>query len=120
MQVKSLAVHFNVTRKTVYEWFNLWDAGNISQMPLKGGSGAKKKLRNVPSEEILRLVREYPRNLKPVLCRLSKDYGIDVSERTLHRFLKICRADLAQSAQVIEVQAEPGRLRSQEGLDRGA
>jgi hypothetical protein len=27
---------------------------------------------------------------------------------------------LAQSAQVIEVQAEPGRLRSQEGLDRGA
>jgi transposase len=96
MQVKSLSRHFGVTQKTIYEWFDLWDKGSITSMPLKGGRGAKKKLRDIPKEEILKLVEDTPRKSKLVLVRISEDYGVEVSEKTLQRFLKICRSDLAK------------------------
>lgn len=98
MQVKNLSKHFDVTQKTIYEWFDLWDKGSITSMPLKGGRGAKKKLRDIPKEEILKLVEDSPRKSKLVLVRISEDYGVDVSEKTLQRFLKICRSNLAKSS----------------------
>lgn len=107
IKVKDLSIYFGVVPKTIYEWFDLWEGGHVSGILLKEGSGAKVKLRNIPREAILKLVNESPRNLKPVLSQLSATYGVEVSKNTLRCFLKMCRHDLAQGAQVIEAQAQP-------------
>jgi hypothetical protein len=48
-----------------------------------------KKLRDIPKEEILKLVEDTPRKSKLVLVRISEDYGVEVSEKTLQRFLNL-------------------------------
>ncbi|MFT7067550.1 MAG: hypothetical protein ACJAZY_000423 [Spirosomataceae bacterium] len=35
------------------------------------------------------MVMEYPRNLKPVLAKLKEEYHVEVSKKTLQRFLKM-------------------------------
>jgi len=98
MKIKELASYFEVVPKTVYEWFDLWDEGGMSGILLKAGSGAKVKLRNIPKEEVIKLVNDSPRNLKAVLSQLSEVYGVQVSKNTLRRFLKMYRNDLAQGS----------------------
>jgi transposase len=57
MQVKSLSRHFGVTQKTIYEWFDLWDKGSITSMPLKGGRGAKRSFEIFPRKKFLSLLK---------------------------------------------------------------
>ncbi len=90
LQIKELAQYFGVTPKTIYQWLDLWETGGMGQLRTKAGRGAKKKLRDIPIEEITIMVESSARNLKPVLNHLSEKYNVEVSKKTLQRFLKIC------------------------------
>ena len=67
----------------------LWDSHGAGGLVHKSGTGRKAKLRNIPAETIKAMVMEYPRNLKPVLAKLKEEYHVEVSKKTLQRFLKM-------------------------------
>lgn len=88
IQIKKLSEHFNMTKKTIYQWFDLWEKGGLQGLKHKGGTGAKLKLSDVPKDYISMLVVWNARNLKVVLEAISRDYGIIISKDTLKRYLK--------------------------------
>lgn len=89
LQISELSHYFGVTPKTIYQWLDLWETGQLSALQTKAGRGAKKKLRDIPEEAIAGMVSASARNLRPVLTDLSEKYNVEVSKKTLQRFLKI-------------------------------
>lgn len=89
LQIKELSQYFGVAPKTIYQWLDLWEAGQLQGLRTKAGRGAKKKLREVPEEAIAAMVEASCGNLRPVLLQLSEKYNVEVSKKTLQRFLKI-------------------------------
>ncbi|MBC8111813.1 MAG: helix-turn-helix domain-containing protein, partial [Verrucomicrobia bacterium] len=87
--------YFNVVRKTIYAWFTLWESGGVEAILHKTGTGCKKKLKDVAVGLLKQKVEDHSRNLKPVLSWLIHTYQVKVSKKTLQRFLKIQRLDLA-------------------------
>lgn len=88
LTVAQLAEHFSVTRKTVYHWFNLWERSKLSGLAPVLGQGAKKKLAGISQADLKALLEAHSQNLNEVLSILSAKYQINVSKRTLIRFLK--------------------------------
>lgn len=88
LTVAQLAEHFSVTRKTIYHWFNLWEKSKLSGLEPISGQGAKKKLAGISQTDLKSLIEAHSQNLKEILSILSSKYQIDVSKRTLIRFLK--------------------------------
>jgi transposase len=84
-----LSKHFEVTPKTIYHWFNLWEAEGIDGLKHKLGQGCKKKLAAISKEDLKNLLVANSQNLKEVLSILSSKYQIDVSKKTLICSLKI-------------------------------
>jgi len=79
---------FNVHLNTIYNWINDWEErGIISLYPIKG-QGRKPLLSDDKSQYIKELVLENPKQLKKVISKISEEYDIELSERTLKRFLK--------------------------------
>jgi transposase len=72
MEVKALSAYLHVVTKTIYAWTDLWTEEGISGILPKGGSGSKKKLRGINSEQIHQMVRENARNLVSVLHELKE------------------------------------------------
>lgn len=88
LTVAQLAEHFSVTRKTIYHWFNLWETSKLSGLEPIPGQGAKKKLASISQADLKSLLEAHSQNLNEVLSILSSKYQIDVSKKTLIRFLK--------------------------------
>ena len=83
-----MAKHFSVTGKTIYHWFNLWEQGGIDNLVHRAGQGCKKKLASVSQEDLKNLLEANSQNLKEVLSSLRSKYQLEVSKKTLIRFLK--------------------------------
>lgn len=88
VQVKQLAVFFEVVPKTIYQWITIYKQEGSSGLIHKGGTGRKAKLGNISPQLILEMVDQSPQNLKPVLARLEEEQQVSVSKKTLQRFLK--------------------------------
>lgn len=89
LSVPKLSQHFGVTCKTIYHWFNLWEKGGIESLRHQKGQGAKKKLAPISSEDLKSLLEANNQNIKEVLAILAHKYQLNVSKKTLIRFLKI-------------------------------
>lgn len=89
--VNDISLFFNHTRHTVSKllsaWENRGDTPATSVLSVKKGRGAKVKLQPVAAL-LPELVEKHSRNLKPILARLEKEYGVKVSKQTLQNFLK--------------------------------
>jgi transposase len=89
--VSELSVMYEVRTRTIYDWFNDWERGGIKGVELKSGRGRKPKLKIEDGEQvklIKKLVENKPQNLRGVVKELKTDLGIDLSKKTLKRFLK--------------------------------
>ena len=73
---------------TIRRWFDMWELLSYDGLRIQPGRGAKKKLTNVPEEEIKELVRANSRNLNRVISELKKRYQVDVTKSVLQRLLK--------------------------------
>lgn len=88
--VDELAVLFGVKSQSVYSWYKAWESEGIKGLELKPGRGRKPKLNEDPDQvkRIKTLVENDPQNLKNVVSEIKKEFGIDLSKKTLKRFLK--------------------------------
>ena len=89
--VNELSKLYGITRYSIYKWFDSWEASGIEGLKLKPGRGRPKKL-NIKSKkqvkQIKKLVENEPKNLTRVVGQIKSALGIDLSKKTLTRFLK--------------------------------
>ena len=91
-----LASFFGVTTISVLSWFKLWEKEGINGLELKAGRGRKPKLNTNNSEHVTTvktLIENKNQNLTKVRSQVTEQLGIDLSKRTLKRFLKNLNTD---------------------------
>lgn len=88
---EQIAKIFGTTRQAIYRWFNRFEAEGIEGLKTRRRKGAPPKL-EVTNEHTVQKVKaileEEPRNLNAGLARIEQELGVQLSRRTLNRFLK--------------------------------
>lgn len=89
--VHELSDYFDVHTVTVYSWFNEWESSGAKGLELKPGRGRKAKL-SLNNDQHVNKVKEFvqnePQNLNRVLPMIKEELGVELSKKTLKRFLK--------------------------------
>jgi transposase len=88
LQIKELSKISGARSRAIRTWFDKWELLSYQGLQVQLGRGAKKKLENVPKDELKELVRMNSRNLNSVISELEKRYKVAVSTTTLQRHLK--------------------------------
>lgn len=89
--VTELAGFFGVSTQSIYNWLKAWEVQGIKGLRLKPGQGRPAKLNLEDGKQVKvvkTLVENEPKNLKRVVAQLKSELNIDLSKKTLKRFLK--------------------------------
>jgi transposase len=84
--IAALSQIFNVQRATISRWFSNWE--KTQSLTIGSGRGRKKKLSGLDVDLIKEYVDENSRALDTVVAKLEQAHGVQVSKKTLQRFLK--------------------------------
>lgn len=79
---------FQVSRKTIYNWFNAWEERAFVGLYNRPGRGRKPIFDSAQQEQIRVWVEQYPRQLKQVVQKIKDTWGLTVSTKTIKRILK--------------------------------
>ena len=94
--VKDLASLFEVSILSIQNWLKQWERQGIEGLKLKPGRGRKPKL-NIDEkthvETVKTLIENEPKNLNRVTTQIADQLGVEVSKKTLQRFLKNLNTD---------------------------
>ena len=77
-----------VSRPTVYTWFNRWERGGLARTANAAGQGRHPILGAADAAPVAAAVRANRQQLKEVAVTLRQELAKDFSARTLRRFLK--------------------------------
>jgi len=94
--VNEIARFLRVSTITVYTWLNKWQSQGIEGLKHKPGQGrpVKLKLDNEKHVKTVKtLVENEPKNLNRVVGELKSELDLDLSKKTLKRFLKNLNTD---------------------------
>lgn len=89
--VSELSTLFEVSQYSIRSWFKRWESGGLKGLELKPGRGRKPKLKTSDPKHVQKvktLIENEPQNLNQVKDQIAEELGIDLSKRTLQRFLK--------------------------------
>ncbi len=86
--ISQLVEIFDVHLSTVYNWLDSWENKGILCLYHKKGQGRKSLLKNIKKQEIVELIVESPKQLKKVISQIAEKYEVEVSKRTLIRYIK--------------------------------
>lgn len=86
--IEELSHLFGVQRNTISRWFSNWESGQQAGLSIGSGRGRKKKLGLVDVQLIKDYVAENGRELNTVLAKLEQEHPVQLSKKTLQRFLK--------------------------------
>ncbi len=79
---------FQVSRNTIYNWMNDWEKHRLVGLYNRPGQGRKPTFNQAQKQQIKAWVKQSPKDLKKVVARLQKEWGITVSKDTVKRVLK--------------------------------
>lgn len=79
---------FAVSRKTITNWLNAWDAFRFPGLYDAHGKGRKPTFTPDQQEQIKTWRKAFPKNLNAILALVQETYGISVKKRTIQRVLK--------------------------------
>jgi transposase len=100
--IEELCELYEVSRQSIYQWFNQWEGEGIKGLELKPGRGRRPKLRIEDQEQVevvKTLVENEPKNLNRVVGQVKSELGVELSKKTLKRFLKNLNTDGSDSAE---------------------
>lgn len=98
---KELADFFQVSTISVLTWLKLWETEGIAGLKLKTGRGRKPKLdtSNAHHVKIIKnLIENEHQSLREVRNQVATQLGLEVSQKTLQRFLKRLTTEGKKSA----------------------
>ena len=84
----ALGQALGVSSRTVYTWFNRWEAGGLAGLANAAGQGRRPILSAADEEPVLAAVRTNRQHLQEVSATLRQELGKNFSPRTWRRFLK--------------------------------
>ena len=87
-KISQLMKIFQVSRNTIYNWFNDWDKHGLVGLYDRQGRGRKKLFDVEQQEQVKNWVKETPKNLSKVQDKISKKWGIKTSKYTIKRIIK--------------------------------
>lgn len=79
---------FQVSRKTLYNWFNAWEDKGLVGLYNQPGRGRKPTFTPQQQEQIRTWAQQHPRQLKQVVQKVKEDWHISISTKTIKRILK--------------------------------
>jgi transposase len=88
VKVEELMKIFQVSYKTLYNWFERWESESILGLYNKSGRGRKPKFNSEQSAQIKEWTEQEPRQLKKVVQKVKELWKIDTSTKTIQRILK--------------------------------
>lgn len=89
--VLELSEFFGVRTRSIYQWFDSWQAQGIKGLKLKPGRGRPPKIDLTNAQQVKKiktLVENEPQNLNRVVGQVKAEMGVDLSKKTLQRVLK--------------------------------
>ena len=86
--VAAIMAVLQVSRPTVYTWFNRWQAGGLAGLANAAGQGRHPILSATDEAPVLEAVRANRQQIKEVTATLRQELAKNFSPRTLRRFLK--------------------------------
>lgn len=89
--VSELTEFFEVSRITIYSWFDAWEKSGIAGLMNKPGRGRKAilSLHNpVHLKSVRAAIKKNPQSVKSVVAELESKIGTEMHPETLRRFLK--------------------------------
>lgn len=84
---KEIAEIFEISDRVVYKWIDNFNENGVIGLLTQKGQGRKSILKEEHKELVQGYVEQYPFQLSTVCSELLND-GIEVSKKTLKRFLK--------------------------------
>lgn len=88
VKIEKLMEIFNISRRTVYNWFNRWESEGVLGLYDRSGRGRKRIFNPEQEAEIRGWTKEEPRQLKKVLQKIKNKWEIETSTKTIKRILK--------------------------------
>lgn len=82
---------FGVSRKTLDNWFNSWEATGVVGLYNRPGRGRKATFSPEQMVQIRVWTQQSPRQLKQVVQKVQEEWNICVSTKTIKRVLKAMR-----------------------------
>ena len=91
VKLKQLKIIFQVSEKTLYNWFNAWESRGLVGLYNRPGRGRKKTFNDQQIEQIKDWANLYPQQLKQVRQKIKQQWDITVSTKTIKRLLSQAR-----------------------------
>ncbi|WP_019503786.1 IS630 family transposase [Pleurocapsa sp. PCC 7319] len=87
-KISELREIFQVSRNTIYNWFNAWESSKFSGLYNSPGRGRKKLFTVEQQQQIKNWVKDTPKNLEKVQSKILREWGNTVSKKTIKRIIK--------------------------------
>lgn len=87
-KIEELRKVFHVSYKTIYNWFARWESEGIVGLYNKPGKGGKPTFNPEQKAQIKEWAKQEPRQLKQVVQKVTEEWGISISTKTIKRILK--------------------------------
>lgn len=89
--IEELCQLFDVGRQSIYRWFNEWESQGIEGLKLQAGRG-RPTILDLDDPHQVKTIKTFienePKNLNRVLDQVKFQLDVDLSKKTLKRFLK--------------------------------
>jgi transposase len=89
VKVQELMKIFQVSYKTIYNWFERWESAGIIGIYNKSGRGCKAKFDDEQKAQIKAWAKQEPRQLKQVVQKVKETWDIETSTKTIKRIIKM-------------------------------
>lgn len=124
VKIEELMNLFQVSYKTIYNWFNRWEIEGMVGLYNKPGRGCKPTFNPRQQAKIREWAQQQPRQLKQVVQKIKEEWGIEISTKTIKRILKTLsmswqgmRRGLGGEPKQLEYQEKQARLEEFKRLD---
>jgi len=87
VKVEELMKTFQVSYKTIYNWFERWESEGMVGLYNQPGRGRKPTFNSEQKSKIREWAAQEPRQLKKVVHKVKEEWGIEISTRTIKRIL---------------------------------
>lgn len=88
VKLEKLIIIFQVTYKTIYNWFERWELEGMMGLYNKRGKGRKSTFDSEQKSKIKEWTTQEPRQLKQVVKKVKDSWGIETSTKTIKRIIK--------------------------------
>lgn len=89
VRIEGLRKIFQVSHKTIYNWFDRWELEGVVGLYNKPGRGRKPTFNSSQEQIIRKWSKQSPRQLKKVVQKVKEEWDIEVSTKTIKRILKM-------------------------------